>query len=404
MNISQADIDQFVEAAAVTVMKNDRELYDIYFAAFEKYAIDNRLTYTLISAARSIVALKKNSGDTIRPAYDSYFITSSSSRPEDDARAVANIIMSIKPIADLPKRVTLAKDASGWMVTINGRGCFKITADMKYRGKNVDDIIGHEKGRGLWTGGDVLCQNIYGVCAYLLSQMYDPLRVVPVEMTMKLLVELLPIIPGGGIVGGRGGHHKKATPAPAKPKMSQIIESLDGVYLVGTRRGNLPVYMYDGSFDVIRKALPKSFRVAAYSLHDYDDFALTKYIIHDSDDRAVAVFYDSLERQMVPIFEGRTVSFVYAARAIILEMQMLMLMAHLGKNMTGMIRDLSADLHELMKRNIFDDDGIIGYAGAAVNWMILRREQGGFFGVFYPNNDGTFDRNKKGSFEADDGW
>lgn len=385
MNIAEEDINQFVGLAAETVMRNDREMYDPYFVAFEEYAIANHLTYTLASAARAIIATSS------RPAYDSYFITTSSSRPEDDARAVANIIMGIKPIADMPKRVTLSKDAAGWVVIINGRGCFKITADMKYRGKSVDSIVGYQKGIGLWTGNEVRCQNIYGVCGYLLSQSYDPLRILPEDVSKGLLRDLLPmIIPNTRSGGGGRNRHQKEQP-------KKMISS-DKLYLISTRRG-LPLYLYDGPFDEVRKTLPTSSRVAAYSLHDYDDFALTKYIIHDSDDRAVSVFYDSLERQMVPITSNRRVAKAYTMRILILEIQMLLLMSHLGKDMTGMIKDITNDIVTLMHDDTSTD--VIGYAGAAVNWMILRREQGGFFGVFYPNDQGNFDRQpKKGGYDG----
>lgn len=366
MNISESDIADTIANAAAVVMKNDREIYDRYFVFFEEYCISHSLTYTLLSAAR---ALSPGAVAT----YDAYFISISSPRPEDTAREVANRILEIPHIAGLPKRVTLTKDESGWTIGINRRGCFKISQDMKYRGKSVDDIIGREKGVGLWTGKEVLCQNIYGVCSYLLSQYYDPMRIVPQDTCLELYEKIRPRVPRRIRGGGK-----------SKPIN---LENIPGVYRV--RKGT---YLYDG--DMTKLPVPKSHRVVAYSLHDYDDFALTKYIIHNEDDKPIAIFYDSLERQMVPIVADRQVSIAYVARSILLEVQMLRLMSHIGKDMTGMINNLLADLPQVIPEDP------IGYVGAAVNWMILRREQGGFFGVFYPVG-GSFSR-KTGGVEIVD--
>jgi len=408
MNITPEDVDTFTARASASVIKNDRELYDPYFAAFEEYVIGNNLTFTLLSAARFIIANQDS-----RPSHDSYFLTISSPSPEKHAREVANIILDIKSIASLPKRVILKKDSVGWTVTINGRGCFVIAPEMKYRGKSVDEIIGRERGRGLWTGKEVMCQNVYGVCAYLLSQLYDPMRFVPKEVSRSLLVDLL-MIAGGDVK--EGGRQKKKRDDRRDDKHGKkrtaiadiIARSSANIYMVGMKKGSLPIYLYDGDFDDFRNILTSSTscRVAAYSLHDYDDFALTKYTIHDGDDRAVCIFYNSLEHQMIPVTAPSSsdgfgdVSKVYTLRSIILEIQMLKLMSQLGKDMTGMINNLRRDVADMRNMISVDAEEVVGYVGRYVNWNVLRRESGGFFGVFYPTDDGRFgmQHTKKGGY------
>lgn len=445
MNITPEDIETFTASAAASVIKNDRELYDPYFVAFEDYAIEKGLTYTLLSAARCIGAT--TSAETSRPAHDSYFITTSSNAPEDDARNVANIILGIRSIANMPKRVTIRKDATGCTILVNGRGCFMISPVMKYRGTSVDEIIGREKGRGLWTGKEVACQNIFGILSYLLSQSYDPLRSIDegvareyVGLLMRKVAEgrdrrggndedaPIPRDDAGGIIiGGRGkkkkdrGDHRGDHRGEHRGKTSQssvasiISASAENIYVVGNKKGTLPIYLYDGDFDAFRERVTKatSGRVAAYSLHDYDDFALTKYTIHDADDRPACIFYNTLGHQMVPVTRKAEkespglVASVYTLRGIILEVQMLHLMSQLGKDMSAMIKGLIRDAVDVYASS--STSSIIGYVGAAVNWNVLRREAGGFFGVFYPTENGLFGERdgrgnqKRGGDDEDDG-
>lgn len=398
MNISDDDIKDFMDAASASVIKNDRQLYDPYFVVFEEFAISRGLTFTLLSAARFIIA--RGASDP-QPSHDSYFLTVASPSPENDARVVANMILDVKSVANLPKRVILKKDSVGWTIVINGRVCFVISPEMKYRGKGVDEIIGHETGRGLWTHKDVRCQNIYGVCAYLLSQLYDPLRFVPPDVSRELLRGLLPMISQPSKSGGREKHKKHSS--PPKQTVKDVFEShAKNIYIVGNKKGSLPIYLYDGDFDAFCQIMTKkmSIRIAAYSLHDYDDFSLTKYTFHDADERPICIFYNSMDHQMIPIAIRAGDSYgstckIYTLRSIILEIQMLKLMSHLGKDMRPMISRMQEDVGALQDIIADGAEEIVGYAGAAINWNILRRESGGFFGVFYPTDNGHFGETRK---------
>lgn len=400
MNISPEDISSLLEAANLEVITQDRKEYDPYFEVFERYAIKKGLVYTLLSAA---YAINSNAGNESysRPRYDSYMITCSSKSPWKDAMNVANELFFLE--TKDKKIVTILFRNGDYEINLNTRTCFRISPCQNYRGSSVDDIIGTSDGLGLWTRKGVRCQNVYSLVAYLLSQSYDPNGRVSEEVIKDTIQNIKYDIKKRG-----SGPEKKIR--KNRESILKYINERQGIYLI--HNGRVNSYLLDSQFSSLRQELENQFsiRVAAYNLHDIDDFALMKYIIHDSDDRPVCIFFNSLEHQVVPMIlntdsnpenkdknqkdqKNIRVCRRYAARIKLLEIQMFLLMKVIGKDMTGAIKELLDDFFEILDSDKFyDEDDIVGYSGKCINWNVLKKTTGKIRGLrsYYPDEKNGF--------------
>jgi len=358
-----------LDEANLYAISNDRALYDPYFVAFEEYCSDHKVVYTMLSGAYCIL---KTHDLELRPKYDSYMVTVVSNNPYKTTVDVCNILVATVNKHINSRGVKYKRSGDDFVISINTRECFKVSAAPMYRDALVDNLVGTMPGKGLWTGRDVICQNIYSLLSYLLSQSYDPRGKLDVVLIRSIIDVIRPSIKTA-VTGAKDKHRE-----PDRVRILKYISSRDDVYVVD-KGSVLPSYVLDAPFDVLRKELEGQFkiRVARYNLHDLDDFALHKFIIHDADDKAVCAFFNSLEHQVVPVrlCKGeRCLSRRYAARIQFLEIQMLKMMSHIGKDMSTIIGGILRRVIQLVDDpKFFDEDDIIGYAGVCVNWIVLKR-------------------------------
>jgi hypothetical protein len=362
------------------ILVNDRSLYDPFFEMFEEYCATNDVVYTMISGANCI--LKKND-PSIKPKYNSYFITVCCTEPEKVAIEVCNKLTTVKTNHINNRNISYMRSGSDFTIMINTRQCFKITSAPMYRDATVDSLVGNMQGLGLWTGREVKCQNIYSLLSYLLSQSYDPRGTLDIDIIRGIVDIIRPNIKTGSKQKNKAhGHVQDRT------KIIDYISGRDNVYVVDDK-SFLQTFVIDAQFDDLRKELESQFtiRVAKYNLHDLDDFALTKYIIHDSNEKAVCAVFNSLEHQVIPIRGAspqstqstknkKMVSRRYAARINFLEIQMLKMMSHIGRDMSPVITDtLRRALTIVDDPKFFDEDDLVGYAGNCINWVVLKRQK-----------------------------
>lgn len=352
------------------ILINDRSLYDPFFKMFEEYCADNGVIYTMISGANCIL---KKADPTITPKYNSYFITVCCDDPEKTTLAVCNKLTGVKGGHINSRGISYTRSGSDFTIAINTRQCFKIVAAPMYRDKTVDELVGPMQGLGLWTGREVKCQNIYSLLSYLLSQSYDPRGTLDIDIIRGIVNIIRPNIK-------TGGKQPKTKSVPDRVKILEYISGRDNVYIVDDK-SFLQTFVIDTPFENLRKELESQFtiRVAKYNLHDLDDFALTKFIIHDSNEKAVCAVFNSLEHQVIPIRESsgkKMVSRRYAARMQVLEIQMLKMMSHIGRDMSQVIIEvLRRALAMIDDPKFFDEDDLIGYAGTCINWVVLKRQK-----------------------------
>lgn len=388
MQIDSDLIEQMLEDANEYVILNDRSLFDPFFIAFEEYCIEHGATFVLMSAAYSILK------DSI-PTHDNYTITICVNRPFDFAVAAANHLTTIVSRHIDPRKISITKTANDCTISVNTRQCFKIYRSPMFRDTTVDSLVGTVEGHGLWTGKTIKCQNVYSLLGYLLSQSYDQKGKIDNAFIKEIIETLRPIIKEGS-----KDHQKK----PRKNDRSRILEYLlsrEGVYRIPSNkpiedRTSVPSFVIDAPFEDVRKELEKQFtiRVMKYNLYDLDDFALMKFVIHDVDEYPVCAVYNSMEHQVIPIRADRIVCRRYAARVKILEIQMLRMMSHIGRDMSKMIKTLLLEVFDIIDDpKFYDEDDIIGYAGVCINWNVLRKTMGktkGMYTIFASKNDPAF--------------
>jgi len=361
------DLSGLLSEANNYVLLNDRSLYDPFFVVFEEYCSTNNVTYTLLSASYAIL---RTVDETVKLKHDSYMITVSVDNPKKMAQAVTALMVNIKSRHVDPKTVSYTGADDEFTININTRQCFKINQSPRFRDTTVDALVGTMPGIGLWTGLPVKCQNVYSLVAYLLSQSYDPRSNMDIGLVTRLIDILKPIIKTGSKDKGRRKENNGK-------RILDHVTGRKGIYIIEpATAGSMPTFTLDAPFDTLRKELEEKFtiRVMKYNLHDLDDFALAKYVIHDSDDRAVCAIFNSMEHQVIPILPGHRVSRRYRARVKLLEIQMLKMMAHIGKNMDNVISGvLATTLSMFNDPKFFDEDDIVGHAGTCIAWNVLKR-------------------------------
>lgn len=378
MNISLEELKEIIDLANNEVINQDRKSYDPYFECFEKYAHENGLIYTLLSAVYALIG--PGPDGTLRPRQDAYMITCMSMTPEKDVKKVSELLNDLKVSGpDGKKMVYYLRMNGDYVISLGPRQSFKIVECPKFRGQSVDEAVGTSEGTGLWTGLKVKCQNLFSLAGYLLSQSYDPQGKVQEDLIIRVLDMISGQITGSGPDRPKGKDKKESQ----RDKILKYIKTRKDVYKIFEGTG-LESFLLDAPFDILRKELEGQWtiRVASYNLHDLDDFALVKYIIHDKDDRPVCVFFNSLEHQVVPILKDNRVSRRYAARIRLLEIQMFKLMKIINKDMSKSIKDLLHDYDKVRKDPDFmTESDMIGYTGKCVNWAVLKRNTSKFRGI-----------------------
>lgn len=357
------------------ILVNDRSLYDPFFVLFEEYCASHDVVYTMLSGAYCIL---KKADPTIRPKYNSYFLTVATQDPEKMVIELCNKLTEVKSNHINSRHVYYLRSGSDFTIAINERQCFKVTSAPMYRDATVDSLVSPMVGLGLWTGREVKCQNVYSLLSYLLSQSYDPRGTMDIDVIRGIVNVIRPTIKKGAKDKHR--HKDRSSSVPDRTKILDYIGGRDNIYVVDDR-ANLPTFVIDDQFDNLRKELESQFtiRVAKYNLHDIDDFALTKFIIHDSNEKAVCAFFNSLEHQVIPVREHagkKMVSRRYVARMQFLEIQMLKMMSHIGRDMSSVVDDILRRVLTIIDdQKFFDEDDLIGYAGRCVNWVVLKRQR-----------------------------